>query len=342
MSDMPELVPNQSYDSLVKNIRSIYERAQKVVVHAYWEIGKLIVEADLVSDHGDKLVENLSRDLSKQYGSGFSVTNLKSMRKFFVAYPKGQTSAQLDWSHYQHLCRVPDPVQRKKLETKALSNDLSSRELKKLITDEIGPELPQKGHIRDNFAFDDETRAILTLEESRGILSTYRIHQAATAKIPERLLLDLGFNIYHQITSTVRLAADDIVSYKDKTFIPVRITRGAIYTYRAYLEKVIDGDTIWVYVDLGFGEWTRQKLRLRGIDTPELTSTAGQKARVFVQNRLKDLRYLVVKTYTSDKYDRYLTDIFYLKGARSPERVAEKGTFLNQELLDEGLARFVG
>jgi hypothetical protein len=36
-----------------------------------------------------------------------------------------------------------------------------------------------------------------------------------------------------------------------------------------------------------------------------------------------------------------LADIFYRKGARSPEKVAETGTFLNQELLDEGLAGFV-
>ncbi len=40
-----------------------------------------------------------------------------------------------------------------------------------------------------------------------------------------------------------------------------------------------------------------------------------------------------------DKYARYLSDIFYLPGSKNPERVCSQGQFLNQELLDKGLAK---
>ena len=47
-------------------------------------------------------------------------------------------------------------------------------------------------------------------------------------------------------------------------------SKALLYTYKAYIERIIDGDTIWVYIPWGFGFGVRQKLRLRGIDTPEI------------------------------------------------------------------------
>jgi hypothetical protein len=40
-----------------------------------------------------------------------------------------------------------------------------------------------------------------------------------------------------------------------------------------------------------------------------------------------------------DKYDHYLADVFFLAGARSPERILKEGQFLNQDLLDKGMAK---
>lgn len=83
-----------------------------------------------------------------------------------------------------------------------------------------------------------------------------------------------------------------------------------------------------MYVDLGFRTYSRQKLRLRGIDTPELPPTEGVKAKAFVEEILKRSKIITIKTYRKDKYDRYLADIF----------VGSKEIFLNQKLLDEKLA----
>ncbi|MBI2950719.1 thermonuclease family protein, partial [bacterium] len=107
---------------------------------------------------------------------------------------------------------------------------------------------------------------------------------------------------------------------------------------RAVVEEVVDGDTLWTRVDCGFRAWTRQKLRLRGIDAPELSTVAGQRARDFVAKALAEVPFVVRTTTKPDKYDRYLSDVFYLPGENDPQNVLNKGLFLNQQLLDRGLA----
>lgn len=111
-----------------------------------------------------------------------------------------------------------------------------------------------------------------------------------------------------------------------------------LYTYAARPVKVIDGDTIKVDVKLGETLATSKKLRLRWINTPEVETPEGKKAKEFVQKRLKNCPWIVIKTYSTDIYDRYLVDIFYLEGCGDPAKVVLEGNLLNQELLDEGLA----
>jgi len=71
-----------------------------------------------------------------------------------------------------------------------------------------------------------------------------------------------------------------------------------------------------------------------GIDTPE-----GQTAKRYVQRHLGIGSTVVVRSRKSDKYDRYLADVFFLAGARSPKRILKEGLFLNQVLLDKGMAK---
>jgi hypothetical protein len=50
-------------------------------------------------------------------------------------------------------------------------------------------------------------------------------------------------------------------------------------------------------------------------------------------------QYVALMSVKDDKYDRYLADVFFLAGARSPERILKEGLFLNQDLLDKGMAK---
>ena len=105
------------------------------------------------------------------------------------------------------------------------------------------------------------------------------------------------------------------------------------------LNRVVDGDTLLVTVDLGFGIWRDQRLRLRGLDAPPLETLEGVKAKKFVEKELKKCEFLILKTYGTDLYERYLVDVFYLASESDEGRVMKEGLFLNQRLLDAGFAK---
>ena len=103
----------------------------------YWNIGKLIVEYQGNNErakYGDRLIERLSIELTKEYGSGFSKRNLEMMRKFFEYFPIAQSVlAQLSWTHYQLVLRVENPVARDYYINEVITRQLSVRELERLI-----------------------------------------------------------------------------------------------------------------------------------------------------------------------------------------------------------------
>ena len=107
-------------------------------------------------------------------------------------------------------------------------------------------------------------------------------------------------------------------------------TAASLFTYYAYIERVVDADTLFVQVDLGFGWTTRQYLRLRGIDAPEVDTPEGKRAKRFVESELSKVSYVTIASTKSDKYDRYLADVFYETKSGEP--------FLNNRLLEECLA----
>jgi endonuclease YncB( thermonuclease family) len=114
-----------------------------------------------------------------------------------------------------------------------------------------------------------------------------------------------------------------------------------MHLYSAVLQKVVDGDTLLLFVDLGFDTWRSQRVRLRGIDAPEKKTPAGDLAKQFVEEKLRANRHLIVQTFKVDMYGRYVGDIFYLLGEGDKERIAREGNFLNQEILDAGHAKMI-
>ena len=115
-----------------------------------------------------------------------------------------------------------------------------------------------------------------------------------------------------------------------------------MYTYKASVVQVVDGDTIYVDVDLGFYLRQMMKLRLKGIDTPEMRGPErpeGLKAKQFVEETLAQCPAVVVTTDKIGKYGRYVADVWYLPGSDDPQEILTQGQSLNQVLLDRGLAR---
>jgi micrococcal nuclease len=88
-----------------------------------------------------------------------------------------------------------------------------------------------------------------------------------------------------------------------------------IFEYSARATRVVDGDTVWLDVDLGFGIHTNSDFRLYGINTPEVigaTRTAGLASKAELE-RLLTLGSLRIETHKadeSDKYGRWLANLY--------------------------------
>ena len=131
---------------LIESIKEIILISRKNIVRsvntemlsAYWNIGRLIVEDEQKNNeraqYGEHTLKHISKRLKAELGSGFSLTNLKTMRRFFLVYRKSQTlSDQLSWSHYCELLTISDDNKRSFYEKECIASKWSVRELKRQL-----------------------------------------------------------------------------------------------------------------------------------------------------------------------------------------------------------------
>ncbi|MDD9933431.1 MAG: DUF1016 N-terminal domain-containing protein, partial [Myxococcales bacterium] len=111
----------------------------------------------------------------------------------------------------------------------------------------------------------------------------------------------------------------------------------ATHVYKAEVERVIDGDTLLLRVDLGFEVWKEQRLRLAGVDAAPLDTPDGKKAWAFVVERLAAAEQVVVKTSQHDVHMRYVGHVFHSHRPMDAADVFAKGRYLNSELLERAL-----
>ena len=127
--------------NLLKEARkSIVSNINTTMTKTYFLIGKRIVEEEQNGNeravYGENLIKTLSKRLTEEFGKGFSATNLKQMKSFYVAYRKGQTVSdqfKLSWSHYLILMRMENIEERNFYEIESIQNNWSLRELRRQI-----------------------------------------------------------------------------------------------------------------------------------------------------------------------------------------------------------------
>ncbi len=133
-----------TYSSLKATIGQILEEGRGKAAHAvntilvetYWQIGRHIVEYEQGGEeraaYGKELLAKLSKDLTLEYGKGFSRSNLTYMRKFYLAFPKSETlSHKLSWSHYFEILKTDDPLELNFYLRQCEQEKWSVRELKR-------------------------------------------------------------------------------------------------------------------------------------------------------------------------------------------------------------------
>ena len=213
-----QLTPNSS---MILEIRELLETTRKNVAQqvntqmltTYWNIGRIIVEYEqqnqLRAEYGKQTLRELSKELTREFGKGFSRSNLQNMRAFYLAYEKCQTvSGKLSWSHYCELLSITDENKRSFYEKEAVNSGWSVRELKRQIDSSLyerlllssgdankekvlslaqkGIEISQPADIiRDPYVFE-----FLGVPEDKPMLES-DLERALVAQI-EKFLLELG------------------------------------------------------------------------------------------------------------------------------------------------------
>lgn len=161
MSNLQSKELLQSISALLENARKrVAVAVNQTMVLTYFEIGKMIVHdeqnGENRAEYGKTLLKDLSVHLAERFGKGFSETNLKQMRQFYMSYSISQTLSDqlqdadhqgfqiseitslrsfpqfnLSWSHYLKLIRINDVNERKFYEIESFKNNWSLRELQR-------------------------------------------------------------------------------------------------------------------------------------------------------------------------------------------------------------------
>jgi len=104
-----------------------------------------------------------------------------------------------------------------------------------------------------------------------------------------------------------------------------------MYEYYTKIDKVVDGDTVDVFIDLGFSVWHKERIRLSGIDTAEKNTPLGKALKTFLIANLEG-KMVRLQVSKPDKYGRYLGTVFLKDSTIS----------INDQLIKANLAKQYG
>lgn len=158
------LIQMQNTDDYVSDIKSLIAESRQrtytvvnvVMVQTYWLIGKRIVieeqQGSKKAKYGESVLKNLSKDLTSEFGNGFSYANLRNMRQFYLTYPDHSICytlcSKLSWSHNRLIMRVADEKARDYYLKEAISQQWSVRQTEREIQSFSYYRLLENGQIR--------------------------------------------------------------------------------------------------------------------------------------------------------------------------------------------------
>lgn len=115
-----------------------------------------------------------------------------------------------------------------------------------------------------------------------------------------------------------------------------------MFQYEAQVKRVVDGDTLEMLIDLGFGVKISQMVRMAHINTPDVLKSDAHgiidPAKDFIYSRIPPGAVCVVNISRKEKWGRWLAEVYYLPGSVSRDEIARQGRQLNREMIDAGLA----
>ncbi|TGK33779.1 DUF1016 family protein [Leptospira gomenensis] len=325
-------VPQDITTEIAEVLKSIqtntYKGGNKFFLEGYLKIGSLLSEefnTDVTSEKSKQKMKNIIERLSvesQKIEVGFSRRSLYYALKFYYAYHNKTLNYGLSWGHYRILASVSNANARRKLEKDAIENGWN-----RFVLERKARESGYYGGGRS-----------LKWNRPSGEIFHYKIVNKDSNN-KDNLWIDLGFNCFHSLDSKNFKSNAILRLKKEKKNWQIENAdpKSFLYHYFCTLERVVDGDTLLVQISLGFDLISRQKIRLLGVNAPELGSADGEKAFELLKKKLKPGMNLLLRTHFQDKYGRYLGDILYSKNKKSDYKtLIESGIHLNEELSNLG------
>jgi predicted nuclease of restriction endonuclease-like (RecB) superfamily len=228
--------------NLFDDIRNVLNDARQksfaavnlAMIEAYWNIGKLIVEKQGGEEravYGDGLIGGLSKQLTAEYGKGFTIANLKNMRQFYITFPKSYAVRSfLTWTHYRLIMRVENAKAREYYLDECAKGNWSTRQLERQINSFCYERVLSSKHgndVRDeiikkepditpqNFIKDPYVLEFLGLKQNNDLYES-ELEQALINHI-QKFLLELGRGFTFE-TRQKRISLDGEHFYIDLVF----------------------------------------------------------------------------------------------------------------------------
>lgn len=242
---MGNIISNQIIEDiknlLIASRTHLQQSVNSVMVQTYWQIGKMIVKdeqkGESRAEYGKKQLEQISNALSGEFGKGFDVTNLRNMRRFYLAFPIQETlSLKLSWSHYCKIMRIENLNAREWYIKETIENNWSVRALERQIgtlyyerllsSSDKAPVIEEatektnllqtdiKNYLRDPYILD-----FLNLPSASAVEST--IEQGLIDNL-QQFLLELGRG-FAFVSRQQRLSVEDQDFYIDLVFYNFKV-----------------------------------------------------------------------------------------------------------------------
>lgn len=200
---------NEIKNILISARNRVYKIANFAMVEAYWNIGKIIIGEQGGKDtaeYGQGLLQELSKQMTRDFGKGFTVTNLKYMRQFYLTFPNSHALRdELSWTHYRSLIRVENEKARAFYLEESIKSGWSTRQLDRQINsffyerllssqnkEEVSKEIMrlEKGKIPEDIIKDPYVLEFLGLEANTDFYES-DLEQALISHL-QKFLLELG------------------------------------------------------------------------------------------------------------------------------------------------------
>lgn len=141
-TEIRSAVRSEFYQSVAEILRTARSNAYRavnfVMVEAYWNVGRMIVEEEQEgkerAKYGAFLIRDLSFRLTEEFGKGFDERELRRMRQFYQLFPiRGAVRPELSWTHYRLLIRIEKQDARAWYLNEAADQNWSTRALERQI-----------------------------------------------------------------------------------------------------------------------------------------------------------------------------------------------------------------